>query len=111
MKEFDKQTLFLNIYYLWCLHHFFSMYYIWKSTALTRLEKNVKRKWVADLPNVNLFLERIREGDEKMTRKLCFFFDSGSYSEHFLLWKIAKEMELLHRRHLIKPKRHLHGNQ
>ena len=95
MKEFDKQTLFLNIYYLWCLHHFFSMYYIWKSTALTRLEKNVKRKWVADLPNVNLFLERIREGDEKMTRKR-FFFDSGSYSEHFLLWKIA---------------RHLHGNQ
>ena len=72
MKEFDKQTLFLNIYYLWCLHHFFSMYYIWKSTALTRLEKNVKRKWVADLPNVNLFLERIREGDEKMTRKRFF---------------------------------------
>ena len=85
------------------------MHYIWKLTALTRLEKNVKRKWVADLPNVNLFLERIREGHERL--KLRFFFDSESYSEHFLLWKIAKEMELLHRRHLIKPKRHLHGNQ
>ena len=85
------------------------MYYIWKSTALTRLEKNVKRKWVADLPNVNLFLERIREGDEEI--KTSFFFDSESYSEHVLLWKIAKEMELLHRRHLIKPKRNLHGNQ
>ena len=23
MKEFDKQTLFSNIYYLWYAHHFF----------------------------------------------------------------------------------------
>ena len=23
IKEFDKQTLFSNIYCFWCLHHFF----------------------------------------------------------------------------------------
>ena len=32
IKELDKQTLFLNIYYFWCLYHFFSLYYIWKET-------------------------------------------------------------------------------
>ena len=47
-------------------HHFFPMYYIWKLTALTRLKRNIKRKWVDDLPNANLFLERIRERDEEI---------------------------------------------
>ena len=84
IKEFDKQTSFSNIYYLWCLHHFFSMYYIWKSTALTRLERNIKRKWVDDLPNFNLFLERIRERDQ-MIMPTSGFFDSESYFEHLLL--------------------------
>ena len=81
------------------------MYYIWKLTALTRLERNIKRKWVDDLPNVNLFSERIKERDEEI-KPISFFFDSGSYFEHLLLWKIAKEMELLRPRHLMKPKSH-----
>ena len=89
------------------------MYYIWKLTALTRLERNIKRKWVDDLPNVNLFSERIKERDEEI-KPISFFFDSGSYFEHLLLWKIAKEMELLRPRHLMKPKvirKLLHGDQ
>ena len=82
------------------------MYYIWKLTALTRLERNIKRIWVDDLLNVNLFSERIRERDEEIKPISFFFFDCGSYFEHLLLWKIAKEMELLRPRHLLKPKRH-----
>ena len=73
MKEFDKQTLFLNIYYFWYLHQFFSLYLICKSTALTRLERNIKRKWVDDLSNVDFFLERIRERDEEI-KPTSFFF-------------------------------------
>ena len=102
IKEFDKQTLFSNIYYFWCLHHFFSMCHIWKPTALTRLERE---KWVADLPNVNLFLERIRERDETV-KPILFFYDSEGYFEYLFLWKIVKEDELLRARHLIKPRRH-----
>ena len=102
IKEFDKQTLFSNIYCFWCLHHFFSMYYIWKPTALTRLERE---KWVADLPNVNLFLERIRERDETV-KPILFFYNSKGYFKHLFLWKIVKEDEWLKLRHLIKLKRH-----
>ena len=98
MKEFDKQTLFLNIYYFWYLHQFFSLYHICKSTALTRLERNIKRKWVDELPNVNLFLERLRERDQTI-KPTSFFFDSKSYFEHLLLWKNVKENELLQPRH------------
>ena len=102
IKEFDKQTLFSNIYYFWCLHHFFSMYHIWKPTALTRLERE---KWVTDLPNVNLFLERIRERDETV-KPILFFYNSKGYFKHLFLWKIVKEDEWLKLRHLIKLKRH-----
>ena len=79
----------------------FSLYYIWKETALTRLE----RKWVADLAYVNLFLERIRERDETV-KPILFFYDSEGYFEYLFLWKIVKEDELSRARHLIKPRRH-----
>ena len=79
----------------------FSLYYIWKETALKRLE----RKWVADLAYVNLFLERIRETDETV-KPILFFYDSEGYFEHLFLWKIVKEDELSRARHLIKPRRH-----
>ena len=82
------------------------MYHIRKSTALTRLERNIKRKWVDDLSKVDLFLERIRERDKDIKPTSLFFFDSESYFEHLLLWKIGKEMELLRPKHFIKPKRH-----
>lgn len=39
MKLFDKDFLFLNIYYFWCIKHFVSMYHIWRLEALTRLNK------------------------------------------------------------------------
>ena len=83
----------------------FSLYYIWKETALTRLERNIKRKWVADLAYVKLFLERIRERDETV-KPILFFYDSEGYFEYLFLWKIVKEDELLRARHLIKPRRH-----
>ena len=81
------------------------MYYILKETALTRLERNIKRKWATDLPNVKLFLERIRGKDETI-KPISFFYDGEGYFEHLFLWKIVREMELLHPKHFIKPRRH-----
>ena len=51
IKLFDKDTLLLNIYIFWSIEHFVSMYYIWRFEALTR--------WVDDLTNLNLFIERV----------------------------------------------------
>ena len=81
------------------------MYYTWKETALTRVERNIKKMWVADLLNVNLFLVRIREKDETI-KPTSFFYDSAGYFEYLFLWKIVKEIELLRLRHFLKPKRH-----
>ena len=47
IKLFDKDTLFLNIYFFfWCIEHFVSMDHIWWPEALTRLKENLRKKWV-----------------------------------------------------------------
>ena len=30
IDEFDKDTLFFNIYHFWCFNNYLSMYYIWR---------------------------------------------------------------------------------
>ena len=37
------------------------MYYIWRLEALTRLKQNLRKQWVDDLPNLNLFIERVEK--------------------------------------------------
>ena len=56
IKEFDKESLFSNIYHFWCFTNYLSMYYIRRITALSRLKMNLKKKWISGLPNVNLLL-------------------------------------------------------
>ena len=47
IKLFDKDTLFLNIYFFfWCIEHFVSMDHIWRPEALTRLKENLRKEWV-----------------------------------------------------------------
>ena len=43
VDEFDKDTLFLNIYRFWCFSNYLSMYCIWRWTALDRLKMNLKK--------------------------------------------------------------------
>ena len=59
IKYFNNDTLFLNIYNFWGFSNYLSMYYIWRITALDRLKMNLKRKWMTDLTNVNLFMELV----------------------------------------------------
>ena len=81
------------------------MYYIWQLEALTRLKENLRKKWVDDLPNSNLFIEGVEERDR--TINPCYFVDdSESYFEKLFLWKIEKEDLLIQTRHFIQQRRH-----
>ena len=86
IKDFDNDSLFLNIYNFWCFSNYLSMYYIWRITALDRLKMNLKRKWMTDLTNVNLFIELVERKTEKLN-PLNFYFDSESYFEKLILLK------------------------
>ena len=81
------------------------MYHIWRLEALTRLKENLRKKWVDDLPNLNLFIERVEKRDR--TINPCYFVDdSESYFEKLFLWKIEKEDLLIQTRHFIQQRRH-----
>ena len=105
IKLFDKDTLFLNVYFFWCIKHFVSMYHIWRLKVLTRLKENLRKKWVDDLPNLNLFIERLEKRDR--TINPCWFVDnSESYFEKLFLWKIEKEDFFIQTRHFFQQRRH-----
>ena len=84
IDEFDKDTLFLNIYYFWCFTNCLSMYYIWRWTALERLKMNLKKKWPKNFVNVNLFIE-LCERKTEMINPVVFYDDDESYFEKILL--------------------------
>ena len=104
IKLFDKETLFLNIYLFWCIEHSVSMYHIWRLEALTRLKENLRKKQVDDLPNLNLFIERL-EKRERTINPRWFVDDSESYFEKLFLWKIKKEDFFIQTRHFVQQRR------
>ena len=76
------------------------MYYIWQLEALTKLKENLRKKWVDDLPNLNLFIERAENTGR--TINPCYFVNnSESYFEKLFLWKIEKEDFSIQTRHFI----------
>ena len=84
IDEFDKDTLFLNIYYFWCFTNYLPMYYIWCWTALERLKMNLKKKWPKNFVNVNLFIE-LCERKAELINPTVFYDDDESYFEKILL--------------------------
>ena len=103
IKEFDKESLFSNIYHFWGFTNYLSMYYIWRITASSRLKMNLKKKWISDLPNVNLLIELMERKTETLN-PIIFYDDSESYFEKIFLMKSALD-KLIKPHHLIIKKK------
>ena len=103
IKDFDNDSLFLNIYNFWCFSNYLSMYYIWRITALDRLKMDLKREWLSILPHVNLFIELVERKTEKLNPSV-FFGNSESYFEKILLLKSDLE-KFIKPHHIIKKKK------
>ena len=78
------------------------MYYIWRITALSRLKMNLKKKWISDLPNVNLLIELLERKTETLN-PIIFYDDSESYFEKIFLMKSDLD-KLIKLHHLIIKK-------
>ena len=103
IDEFDKDSLFLNIYHFWCFSNYLSMYYIWCWTALDRLKMNLKKKWPKNFVNVNLFIE-LCERKTEMINPVVFYDDDESYFEKILILE-EDLMKNLKPHHIIKDKK------
>ena len=83
ISEFDNETLFINIYHFWCFVNYMSMYYIWRYTALDRLKRNIRKKWLEDFTNVNLFIE-LCERKFELISPFDFYFNSEDYFQKLI---------------------------
>ena len=86
ISEFDNETLFINIYHFWCFANYMSMYYIWRYTALDRLKNNIRKKWLKDFTNVNLFIE-LCERKTELISPFDFYFNSEDYFQKLIFLK------------------------
>ena len=103
IDEFDKDTLFFNIYHFWCSANYLSMYYIWRWTALDHLKMNLRKKWPKNFVNVNLFIE-LCERKTEMINPVVFYDDDESYFEKILILE-EDLMKNLKPHHIIKDKK------
>ena len=103
ISEFDKDTLFLNIYHFWCFANYVSMYYLWQWTALDHLKMNLRKKWPKNFVNVNLFIE-LCERKTELISPVVFYGDNESYFEKILLLEEGL-MKNLKPHHIIKEKK------
>ena len=86
ISEFDNETLFINIYHFWCFVNYMSMYYIWRYTALDRLKRNIRKKWLEGFMNVNLFIE-LSERKFELISPFDFYFNSEDYFQKLIFLK------------------------
>ena len=86
ISEVDNETLFINIYHFWCFANYMSMYYIWRYTALDHLKNNIRKKWLKDFTNVNLFIE-LCERKTELISPFDFYFNSEDYFQKLIFLK------------------------
>ena len=84
--EFDHGTLFINIYHFWCFANCLSMYHILRHTVLDRLKNNIRKKWLKDFTNVNLFIE-LCERKTELISPFDFYFNSEDYFQKLIFLK------------------------
>ena len=103
IDEFDKDTLFLNIYHFWCFSNYLSMYYIWRWTALDCLKMNLKKKWPKNFVNVNVFIELCKRKTE-LINPTVFYGNNELYFEKILLLE-EDLIKNLKTDHIVKDKK------
>ena len=60
-KYFQEETLFINIFYCFYFTKYLSPYYSWGERMIKSLKRNIRRKWVDSLPNVDFFISRLEQ--------------------------------------------------
>ena len=103
IAKFDEETLFMNIYNLYCFSHYLSPKELWEKQAIKRLKENIVKKWPAnDFCNVFLFLELVSQKDT-LVNPTFFFWRSEDYFQHLMNIKTELDQKICNR-HLFLSK-------
>ena len=95
-KYINEDTLFLHLYDYWTNFHDPNKRFLWwRESIMIKIEKNIRKKWVKDLPDVAFVLERIKANNQRFNSSNFFEkYDSENYFELLVIWK--EKYEHLH---------------
>ena len=86
INQFQFQNLFINIFYCFYFEKFLSPYFRWGNHAIRVLKRNIKRKWLTCLPNIDFFIMQI-EIKNKEVDPFKFWYHSEDYFEKIMQLK------------------------
>ena len=85
-KYFQEETLFINIFYCFYFTKYLSPYYSWGERMIKSLKRNIRRKWVDSLPNVDFFITRLEQKIEEFD-PMDYYDNSEDYFTKLLFLK------------------------
>ena len=75
----------------------------WYPETLTKIERNIRKKWVKDSPNVDIILQKIEKGDQSIRAINLEEYDAEKYFEILIL---MKDLERSYELSRFKPRSH-----
>ena len=85
-KYFQEETLFINIFYYFYFTKYLSPYYSWEERIIKSLKRNIRRKWVDSLPNVDFFIDQLEKKKQEFN-PMDYYDNSEDYFTKLLFLK------------------------
>ena len=89
-KYFEEETLFINIFYCFYFTKYLSPYYSWGVKIIRSLKRNIRRKWVKSLPNVDFFIDQMERKKEEFD-PYKYYYNSEDYFTKLLFLKLIAD--------------------
>ena len=86
INEFQFEGLFINIFYCFYFIKFLSPYYVWQLRVIKILKRNIKKKWLKSLPNIDFFMKQLEIKNDEVD-PLKYWYHSEDYFEKLISQK------------------------
>ena len=86
INQFQFEPLFINIFYCFYFQRFLSPYFRWGNHAIWVLKRNIRKKWLKCLPDIDFFIKQI-EIKNKELDPFKYWYHSEDYFEKIMLLK------------------------
>lgn len=91
INQFQFEPLFINIFYCFYFRRFLSPYFRWRNHAMLVLKRNIKKKWLKCLPNIDFFIKQI-EIKNKEVDPFEYWYHSEDYFEKIMVLKEVSDV-------------------
>ena len=77
-KSFEEENPFINIFYCFYFIKYLSPYYSWGDKLIASLKRNIRRKWVKSLPNIEFFMKQMEKRRSELDPH-DYYYNSEDY--------------------------------